>query len=365
MARPSWRNTERNSNEFDGPVSLNGTGTFNVSSGVTMLFANEFSGPGSLVKTGTGTLILSLLQTNGGAEIYTGNTIVGQGTLTLIDTATLTNSPSIIMTNATINLSGVDTTLRLGAARSQLLAGGGVINGALLESAGSTVNPGNDSAPAVLTVSNAVTLNGSVLMDLKRGTGVTNDQIAASSISASGALTVTNLGVDLQSGDKFQLFSVPVSGFSSVNLPLANATASKTYQWQIDLAVNGSITLTNVLVAAGPSTNANITRVTLSGTNLLVHGTNNNVPNTNFHYVVSDGDEPQHGAEQLEAGGDQSVQCGWDVRLHERDRSRHAAAVHRRAGGAVSARQIKTKNRRTEMSGGFFMTTNFRTYVLF
>jgi hypothetical protein len=93
------------------------------------------------------------------------------------------------------------------------------------------------------------------------------------------------LGVDLQSGDKFQLFSLPVSGFSSVNLPLANGTGSKNYQWRNDLALDGSITLTNVVVFA-PSTNANITKVTLSGTNLLVHGTNNNVPNTNFEYVV-------------------------------------------------------------------------------
>ena len=36
----------------------------------------------------------------------------------------------------------------------------------------------------------------------------------------------------------------------------------------------------------GPTTNANITSVSLSGTNLLIHGTNNNVPNTNFRYVV-------------------------------------------------------------------------------
>jgi fibronectin-binding autotransporter adhesin len=275
-----------NSNEFDGPVTLNGTGTFNISSGTIMLFANEISGPGSLVKTGTGNLILSLLQTNGGAEIYSGNTIVGQGTLTLTDTAALTNSPAIILTNATVNVSGrADGTLTLGAAIPQLLAGGGTINGALVENAGSTVNPGNNSAPAVLTVSNAATLNGSVVMDLKRGTTVTNDEIVASSISVSGALTVTNLGVDLQSGDKFQLFSLPVSGFSSVNLPLANGTGSKNYQWRNDLALDGSITLTNVVVFA-PSTNANITKVTLSGTNLLVHGTNNNVPNTNFEYVV-------------------------------------------------------------------------------
>jgi len=275
-----------NANEFDGPVTLNGSGTFNISSGTVMLFANEFSGPGSLVKTGPGNLILSLTQTNGGAEIYGGNTIVGQGTLTLTDTAALSNSPAIILTNATLDVSArTDATLAVGAARSQVLAGGGVINGALVENSGSTVNPGNGSAPAILTVSNAVTLNGNVVMDLKLGGAVTNDEIVAPAISATGTLTVTNLGADLQTGNKFQLFSLPVAGFASVNLPLANATGNKTYQWRNDLAVNGSITLTNLIVAA-PTTNANITSVSLSGTNLLVHGTNNNVPNTGFHYVV-------------------------------------------------------------------------------
>jgi len=49
---------------------------------------------------------------------------------------------------------------------------------------------------------------------------------------------------------------------------------------------SGSGVFTIVATAVGPSTNASITHVSLSGTNLLVHGTNNNVPNTNFHYAV-------------------------------------------------------------------------------
>jgi len=36
----------------------------------------------------------------------------------------------------------------------------------------------------------------------------------------------------------------------------------------------------------GPTTNATITSVKTSGTNLLIHGVNNNVPNTSFHYAV-------------------------------------------------------------------------------
>lgn len=279
---------QHGSNEFDGPVTLNGgTSAFNISSGVTMLFANAFGGSGNMIKTGPGEMIMSLAQAGGGADNYSGNTYVGQGTLTLLDTANLTNSPIIILTNSTLKLTGKsDSTLTLGAAIPQTLAGGGVINGTLVENANSLINPGNGLAPAVLTVSNSATLNGSVVMNLKRGSGVTNDQIAAASITAAGTLTVTNLGADLQNGDKFQLFNAAVTGFASVGLPASNASGTTTYQWRNDLAVNGSIVVTNVVTSGNPTTNATITKVTLSGTNMVVHGTNNNVPNTNFHYVV-------------------------------------------------------------------------------
>ena len=274
--------------EFDGPVTVGGTGIFNATGGAAMLFANELSGPGSLVKTGTNTVTLSLVQTNGGAEIYSGNTYVNQGTLALIDNANVTNSPIISLSNnAILSVVGrVDGTLSLGAAMPQTLTGGGVVNGTLVENAGSTINPGNIKSTAVLIVSNATTLNGSVVMDLNIGAAaITNDEIAAPSFSISGPLTVTNVGPDLQTGDHFQLFNLAVSGFSSVTLPANNGTPNKIYQWRNDLAANGSITLTNVIVIA-PTTNAAITRTFLSGTNLVIQGTNNNVPNTNFHYVV-------------------------------------------------------------------------------
>jgi hypothetical protein len=212
---------------------------------------------------------------------------VNQGVLTLLDTAALNNSAAIILSNSTLSVTGrVDSTLTIGATAPQKLGGGGVIIGTLVENAGSTVTPGNGVVPAVLTVSNSATLNGNVVMDLNRASGtVTNDRIVAPSITVGGPLTVTNLGPDLQTGDRFLLFSLPVTP-ASVSLPTANTTGNKTYQWRNDLAVDGSITLTNVLVTGGPTTNANITKVTVSGTNLLVHGTNNNVPNTNGHYVV-------------------------------------------------------------------------------
>jgi hypothetical protein len=46
---------------------------------------------------------------------------------------------------------------------------------------------------------------------------------------------------------------------------------------------SGSITVGTI---TSPTTNATISEVTLVGTNLVIHGMNNNVPNTSFHYVV-------------------------------------------------------------------------------
>lgn len=58
-----------------------------------------------------------------------------------------------------------------------------------------------------------------------------------------------------------------------------------------DLAINEAAQQTNhalsiTLITIGPTTNASIAKVLLSGTNLVIEGTNNNVPNTNFQYVV-------------------------------------------------------------------------------
>src|SRR6185369_2107 len=64
------------------------------------------------------------------------------------------------------------------------------------------------------------------------------------------------------------------------------ATPGSGLAWDTNfLSVDGTLHIVTGVVT-DPTTNAAITKVTLSGTNVLVHGTNNNVPNTSFHYVV-------------------------------------------------------------------------------
>ena len=254
---------QHGTNVFIGPITLNGTETFEAANPLTL--TGSIGGSGNLLKTSTSTLLLST-----GPETYTGNTYVDGGVLALTDVASLSNSPSIVLSNATVDVSGrTDGTLTLGAAMNQTLAGGGVVNGLLIENAGSTINPGNGIAPAELTVSNTVTMNGNVLMDLNQTNGVeTNDEIAASSITAGGTITVTNLGPDLITGAKFQLFSVAVTGTPTVVLPAHNAAATVSYAWTNNITKDGSITLLSG--AAGISTTPTNIVFSVNGGNLTL-----------------------------------------------------------------------------------------------
>jgi len=133
-----------------------------------------------------------------------------------------------------------------------------------------------------------VNLNGTTLMELnKANSGPTNDVITAVGLfNCGGTLNVTNLGPALVAGDTFQLFvgsSGALNAFTNLVLPALSAGLG----WNTNqlYAANGSLSVVST-GPTGPTTNVTITKVTLSGTNLLVHGTNNNVPNTSFHYVA-------------------------------------------------------------------------------
>jgi fibronectin-binding autotransporter adhesin len=252
---------QHGNNEFDGPVTLaGGTNFFNVANG-SLTLTNVLSGPGTLAKTGGATLILS-----NATVAYAGNTLVNGGTLSLIGSASLAASPAIILGGGTLDVSGrTDGTLTLSG---QFLAGGGNITGTLMENPGALINPGNGVTTARLNVSVAAALNGSVIMNLNRTNALKSDEISAPSIAAGGVLTVTNLGPDLVTGDTFQLFSGPVSGFIAVNLPTNNAAGNLTYQWENDLAASGTIMLTNV-ISGIPTTPTNLV-ASVSGGNLTL-----------------------------------------------------------------------------------------------
>jgi fibronectin-binding autotransporter adhesin len=173
-------------------------------------------GGGGLTKKGAGTLTLA------GANTYTGNTVVSNGSLALNGSGSIANSPNINVTaGATFDVSGVPSTFTLGP--SQTLSGNGNVTGAATVLG--TIAPG--SSIGTLTFATAPTLNGTLRLEINRTNAPTADRLVVNSgtLTLAGTLTVTNLGAALQSGDNFQLLSAPnVTGaFAVTNLPLLDA----------------------------------------------------------------------------------------------------------------------------------------------
>ncbi|MFN3410144.1 MAG: hypothetical protein ACK45B_14205, partial [Limisphaerales bacterium] len=142
------------------------------------------------------------------------------------------------------------------------LAGNGTFAGALNVTPGGTLAPG--ASVGVMTVNSNVTLAGTTIMELDRvGLVSTNDRLVAPTITAGGTLLVTNIGPTLVNGTTFPLFSVPVSGFSTVILPGAP------YVWNNNLAVDGSITLVSGGTNLVDTTPTNLT-ATVAGTTMTL-----------------------------------------------------------------------------------------------
>lgn len=165
-----------------------------------------------------------------------------------------------------------------------LLAGTGYIGGPVIIGTNGTIGGGSAASIGTLTLSNNLTLNGNVSVRVNKSLspGQSNDVISVMGSLANtgtGTVTVNNLGPSLAVGDRFQIFNQLVTGGGSLTITGSGVT------WNNNLGSDGSISVQST-GPSGPTTNATITKVSLSGTNILIHGTNNNIPNTSFHFDV-------------------------------------------------------------------------------
>jgi len=202
----------------------------------------------------------------------------------LLDPAALDVTPviSLLTPTAMLDPSGrADDTIAMGA--NQTLNGVGTVNG-VLTSLG-LVSPGLGANTGVLTVVGNATLSGKTAMKLDKANATNDLLVSFGSITYGGTLVITNLSTALAVGDAFQLFSAS-GGFNGSFSAIQPASPGSGMSWDTSsLAVDGTLKIATGPIT-GPTTNATITSVMLSGTNLLVHGTNNNVPNTTGRYVI-------------------------------------------------------------------------------
>jgi len=173
---------------------------------------------------------------NGQSTVFNGRIMNGADTVSVVKVGA-----------GTLALNGVNTYTGSTTVSNGTLGGHGTLSGPLTVTAGGTLAPGTSAGR--LTVNSTATLSGLTIMELDRVSGVTtNDQLAANAITAGGTLIVTNIGPTIFNGSVFKLFSVPVSGFTSVTLPAG-------YGWNNKLNVDGSIELTSGgVVATNPPT---------------------------------------------------------------------------------------------------------------
>lgn len=236
-----------------GPTADNGTLIFNRTGSYS--YDGVISGSGTVTKKASGTVTLT------GANTYTGNTTHSAGTL-LIN-----------------NTSGSGTgTGALTVQNTATLGGTGSIGGAVTINAGGTLTPGTPSTPlGKLTINNNLTLAGNLAVSVNR-TLQTSSQVAVTGTLANtgtgNIITVTNLDAPLVAGDKFYLFSQAISGGNTLQITGAGVT------WINNLAVDGSI------VVAGPLPTPVINNLSMSGTSLVMSGTNGS-PNGGFYVLTT------------------------------------------------------------------------------
>jgi fibronectin-binding autotransporter adhesin len=211
------------------------------------VFAGNFGGGHGLIKEGTGTFTLS------GTNTYTGSTTVSNGVLALIGDANITNSSTVSLVAPGI-LNVVSNGLSLGTSgAAQTLRGNGTLHGSLTVGSQGSVAPG--FSIGTLTVTNTVALGGSTLMELNRSVAPNSDRLVSPAITSGGALVVTNIGVGLQAGDTFQLFSTALAGsFASVELPTNDVVNNLYYTWNTNnLYSLGQIAVATVTGGINPT----------------------------------------------------------------------------------------------------------------
>jgi hypothetical protein len=239
--------------------------------------------------SGTLTFVSGMINVNTlqvGVQSASGATSSGVGQVNVNGTNAVLVVNSVLTLGATSG--GAGTTNTYGALNinrgtvlaNAIVAGAGSGSNSIAVGNGTIVVTNTLGTPAV-PISTLRLTNAAIHLNLDGASPGTN--IVATTVTTSGSTTITIDSLsNVMNFAVFHLMSYggadPYAGFALGSLPpgctsggLVNSTTSQT----IDLAITNA-----------PFTNANILGARLSGTNIVIHGTNNN-GGQNFHYAVT------------------------------------------------------------------------------
>jgi hypothetical protein len=286
--------------------NANGTNDFSgghVDALVDTMYVGRASGATSGAGTTTGTLTFDNGVFNVGT-LYIGLQPTNSGKVATGIINVKTNNTQ--GTFATLSVSG---NLNLGQTQAGAAAqatgtlnidGGAVAAGSITCGGTNSISIGASGFGGVLAASNTLGASGAALQSLDlNGNTVLSLPAGNTAAAVVGTLTIDG---SASTTNKLKILSVasvtppaelPVIQYSTLvnsgstfNLGLGTLPAGYSGVFTNDTTHNTiGVIITSVPVSA-PTTNATITKVSLSGTNVVVHGTNNNVPNTSFHYAV-------------------------------------------------------------------------------
>jgi autotransporter-associated beta strand protein len=255
-------------NTFDSLLDLNGTravinGLFSQGYLTRVIITNSSATPATLVvgdndangafagiiRNGAGAVALTKIgagvETLSGANSYTGATIISNGTLIV---------------------NGSISSVAVGVMNGGTLSGSGVIGGVVTVSLGGTIRPGNSLG--ILVANSGATLNGTTAIELNQLLA-TNDVLRSiSSVNYGGLLSLTNLSGTLTTNDRFKVFDAPT--YSGTFTNIVPAIPAVGLAWNTNtLASDGTLR-----IAAVPTQQPQISGISISGSNLVISGTN-------------------------------------------------------------------------------------------
>jgi autotransporter-associated beta strand protein len=227
--------------EGSGTLTLTGTNTYaggtTISAGVLQIGTNGANGTiGSGAVTNNAELDFDRAD-----NVTIANVISGSGIVAQIGSGTLTLTGANTYTGATTVSNGV------------LVVNGSV--GGDLDLEGGLVSAGAVGTVGTLTVAGGLNINsGGLVVTLNKSLLTSNTTFAVSGAitSTGGTLVLTNFGPTLVVGDKFTIFSQPLTG-------TALTIQSKGFTVTDNTAVDGSVTVASVVATTKPTITAKIT----------------------------------------------------------------------------------------------------------